>query len=156
VISQLKPGDANTSRQWLGIEAMLTTMSVIITTPWDVDPGPMFNLGSPSERTYGAREFRSLPFQRQGSRGPELRHLPNIPPPGANPFPALKTGCRMRTPSHRKKLETLKDTKGHNNVCAISTSLSMKVFHSRKLWPTESSISSRKHTQEADNRPRHG
>jgi hypothetical protein len=68
----------------------------------------------------------SSPPYRLNDKGvgvPELRHLPNIPPPGANPFPALKTGCRLRTPSHRKNLEALKDTKRTQQMFAPSLDL---------------------------------
>ena len=62
-------------------------------------------------------------------------------PPGANPFPALKTGCRLRTPSFRKKLEALKDTKRTQQCLRHLDLIEHEGFPLPKLWPTDFSIS---------------
>jgi hypothetical protein len=79
--------------------------------PWDVDPGPIFNLGSPSERTYGAREFRSLPFQRQESKGPRTAAPPEHSPAGCESFSGAQNRMPTENSQPQREAGNAKDTK---------------------------------------------
>src|ERR1700723_672282 len=90
-------------------------MSVTITTPMRRRSGTNIQPWINQAKEHTAQE--SSPPCRFNDKGvgPRTAAPPEHSPPGAIPFPALKTGCRLRTPRHRKSWKPLRTQKGHSN-----------------------------------------